>query len=161
MRPVPPELVEALTDLLDQPVEPHKDVRVRELRKRLRRAYLPWSAQEDDLLLALTQAGFTATELSEVLCRQPGAIQSRLTRHQSPPEPQEERPLPGVQVNRIPASLVAPHFEAWLALVKAGGRVEVVEGNQVVAVLQAPVSVQARRRSKSGPLGASALRPHP
>ncbi|WP_216328016.1 hypothetical protein [Deinococcus aestuarii] len=147
MRPVPPELVEEVTALLNEPVPEHKDVRVQELRRHMRRAYLPWSEREDALLLALSKAGYSVAELSDLLCRQPGAIQSRLIKHLGVSAPLESPPPSAPpQVTRVPVHLVAPHFEAWLALVRSGSRVEVLDGNEVVAVLQAPGEQRPQRR---------------
>lgn len=137
MKPIPPELVHDITALLDEPVEPSNDVRVQELRRHMRRAYAPWTDHEGHLLLALSEAGWTVSELSELLWRQPGAIQSRLSKLLEPPAPREPRAR-RPEVTRIPAHLAAAHFPAWLDLVKVGGVVQITEGSEVVAELRAP-----------------------
>lgn len=78
MRAIPPQLVDALETLLNEPVKPSTDARILELRKKFRRAYAPWTGEEDILLLQLHEAGFGVADLIAALCRQEGAIRSRL-----------------------------------------------------------------------------------
>lgn len=150
---VPTEVMTALTALLNAPVEPHADARVQRLRRVSRRAYLPWSAEEDRVLLALSDAGFSLADLTTTLCRQPGAIRTRLLRLIASPdgvnayrqdrekrrqhrlerrkERRERSPANRTEVD-VQLPLVVPHFEAWYALLQGGTAIRVLHGDQHV-----------------------------
>ena len=55
-------------------------VNLTEIRREHPRAYAPWSKEEQEQLIALFQQGKTIKEICETLERQPGAVQSRLSR---------------------------------------------------------------------------------
>ncbi|MPY67683.1 hypothetical protein F8S09_13795 [Deinococcus sp. SDU3-2] len=155
---VPPDCEAELLALLSAPVEPHENPYIeRQLRRISRRAYVPWTDQEDGLLRRLAEAGFEEADLARTLCRQPGAIRSRLVRltdgdeiarqqkraerRQRRQERREEQERSEPRVPRgtrvgaatpVPLELVVPHFEAWLALLRAGTRLDVMEGGRVL-----------------------------
>ncbi len=53
---------------------------VHNIRKQYKRAYVKWSATEDAELAEMHRSGLNPNEIAQTLERQPGAIQSRLTK---------------------------------------------------------------------------------
>lgn len=161
-RPIPEHLHWGLSALLNRPVEPKTQPRIIQLRQRFPRAYAPWSPEEDTLLLGLHQAGFGVGALSEALRRQPGGVHVRTVlltqgedavramneeRQQRREKKAERRTAPPAGAVAVPAqqvevkvALVAPHFEAWMALVGGGTTVRIMDGNRCVALLSPPAA---------------------
>ena len=150
MKDLPAHLLSIVRRLQTEPMAPHADARVEEKRRTHRRAYLPWSEEETALLLELQAEDWSEADLSVLLQRQRSAVRTRLERLLTPSEAgRPDAPERAVQattaprlaqptVTRITADLVAPHFPAWLALVRTGGVIQIVEGDEVVAVLSPP-----------------------
>ena len=144
MPSIPPELIDDLEAILNEAVPENSDERVIQLRRHYRRAYAPWTPQEDEVLVRLSAAGFEAPDLVATLCRQDGAIRSRLSKlgvGGAPPTSAD------IGLLRVTPEMAAQSFPAWLEVVKAGGRVEVVQDGQVVASLAAPKNGQSTSSS--------------
>ena len=55
--------------------------RLAQMRETYPKAFMPWSSEDDDRLLALFQDGISLDELCTTLQRQPGGIRARLKKH--------------------------------------------------------------------------------
>lgn len=85
-----------------QLVKEEKADSVEGVRKKHPNAYVKWSAFDDDSLRAKYTEGSTISELSKLLHRTEGAIQSRLTKlNIQPPLPTKTIPLPSTAQQRI------------------------------------------------------------
>lgn len=133
MRPIPPSLTDDLEAILNEDVPVNPNERVIQLRQKYRRAYAPWSPLEDEVLSKLIEAGFEVADLTVTLCRQEGAVRARLDKLGLGPS------LPQMDIGRLRVTpgMAAQNFPVWLEVVKAGGRVEVVQDGKVVAYLVA------------------------
>lgn len=138
MRDIPHQLIDPLETLLNEPVKATTDARILELRKKFRRAYAPWTPEEDILLLQLHESGFDVPELKATFCRQGGAIRSRLDKLIGDRAAAVAlRPVPTLTVTAH-AEQVNSQFGLWLEAVQKGGQVDIMQGGVLVARLVKP-----------------------
>lgn len=149
---VPYRLRDTLAALLAQPVELRDKRYIQRVRREYPRAYAAWSPYEDDLLRALLQEGFSEEDLCRLLQRQPGGLQVRILLLTQGPEAvqalndardQEKAARKEARLARrqerasaqarhreidVQLAMVAPHFEAWYALLQGGASIRVLDG---------------------------------